>query len=384
MAAMNTKPGLSRQATGPATQRRQLTASVDIDNPFDGPESTAIRSPQVERAFDIGVSWDFTGHVENGEIPDVLQPQPVNLNEVLDGYQPDTVTPAVWARIEPAVRTIMEQAAMPCTNQLYTDRWVITRYCYAAVSDGFFNPNREPIPPLTRQHIDHFLTNHCTDLTRRSRSNIFSRLCQYGTAINPDDWPRERPHQGDHEASQPYSPTEVRQLLDHAQHLADTTGDLRHQCILGCTLGAGVSDTDYRYLPIANIYVRDGIGIVDIEGRRPRRVPIHHAYEPLALNTAQQLAEQRPGQLVVGGTDTSRKQPLGKVVTRFNKTSGVRLDIKRARSTWLLDLMDRGVHIKTIQQACGTSQVHTVERLMPYAADRPATEVIEELRGQLP
>lgn len=255
VAAMNTKPELSRQPADPTVRQRQLTPSVDIDNPFDGPRNTGIRSPNIERVFDKGVLWDFHGHVENGEIPDVLQPQPVNLNEVLDNYQPDTVTPEVWARIEPAVRTIMEQAAMPLTNQLYTDRWVITRYCNAALTDGYFNPNRQPIPPITRQHIDHFLTNHCTDLTQRSRSNIFSRLCQYGTAINPHDWPRERPHQGDHEASQPYSPNDVERLLDHAQHLADTTGDLRHQCILACTLGAGVSDTDYRYLPIANIYL---------------------------------------------------------------------------------------------------------------------------------
>ena len=146
-------------------------------------------------------------------------------------------------------------------------------------------------------------------------------------ALAPADapLPRER-------AKAPYSPAEIDGYLALADAQPTAARRMRAAGLVCLGAGAGLIRADLRGVRGTDITCRSGGVIVEVNGTRPRAVPVLARYHEPLLAAA---AFAGTG-LVTGGADPARRNVTTPLTRALAGGTGLpRLDTSRLRATWL-------------------------------------------------
>ena len=353
-----------------------LTDDSPSERPVDATRAGAVGSSASERVFGPA-GWDFLAHVRGGEPLEVVIRTPAAVAAVIENYTPYKIPVGVWSRIRPGALTVLHRLELRSSTTARNDIGIVAYYAAGLYRDALWNPAVRATPPFTPDLVDHHVRVHLAGHSVKSQGRIRSRLRKMGLKLQPDVWlPGPDPY-GEIAAAAPHTVEEQNLLLAHARAFWTVRHDPKFVLMLAVGFGAGLDASDCRQTYGTSVHVVEGVPVVDFGPPRPRRVVLRARWADIALDAAAAMGDQ----LVSGGYDSARTNIYSKQADRFNRGSAVRLRASRVRNTWLLDLLNDGVHINVVRDAAGVKELHTVERLLDHMSERPADEVIRQLRG---
>lgn len=210
--------------------------------------------------------------------------------------------------------------------------------------------------------IERFVLCGCSGLspasvrTLRSNLRFLARALQAHPGPPPVPLARER-------AKAPYSDHEIGLFLQAASALSTPSRRMRAQALICLGAGAGIITGELRHIRGCDVSWRCGGMLVKVSGKRTRIVPVLCRFqEPLAAAAA--FAGQG---LILGGSDTQRKNLTCEITALFKDPSLPRLDAGRLRSTWLHETAKR-IGLGAFMAAAGVS---CSQRLGDIAAQLP-------------
>ena len=223
--------------------------------------------------------------------------------------------------------------------------------------------------------IERFILCGCGGLspasvrTLRSNLRFLARTLQAHPGPPPVPLARER-------AKAPYSEAQIAGYLRLAAAQSTEARAMRATALLCLGAGAGIITGELRHIRGCDVSERcDGL-LVKVSGKRARIVPVLARFqEPLMAAAA--FAGQG---LILGGSDTQRKNLTCEITALFNDKSLPRLQAGRLRSTWLVEAA-QAIGLPTFMAAAGVS---CSQRLGDIAAQLPppsAQEMVALLGG---
>ncbi|WP_374457021.1 hypothetical protein [Nocardioides sp.] len=134
--------------------------------------------------------------------------------------------------------------------------------------------------------------------------------------------------------------------------------------LAGCT-GAGLSATELLELTAADVHP-DRLGVVlDIKGRRPRKVPVLAEWETVLAEIAR--ASWKPEQWIfLPGRTTCDVNQVHRLIRRSNDKP-FPINAQRLRSTWIVTQLIAGVPVQAILDASGIETLSGLGRFLEFA-----------------
>jgi integrase len=274
-------------------------------------------------------------------------------------WRPASVPPqaAVFAR------AVVGQAAPGGRERAKNLLWAAGKLAGYGIGLGL-----EPVPEvLLHPSVIERFTAHApglTGVTRRTlRTNLRFLARRVVPALVPADAPLPREH-----AKAPYAPVEIGGYLALADAQPTAARRMRAAGLVCLGAGAGLIRADLRSVRGSDIICRSGGVIVQVNGNRPRAVPVLARYhEPLLASAA--FAGDG---LVTGGHDPGRRNVTTPLITSLAGGTGLpRLDTSRLRATWLADCAAQ-IGLATFMHAAGITCSQRLGDLL--AALDPGTE----------
>lgn len=120
-------------------------------------------------------------------------------------------------------------------------------------------------------------------------------------------------------------------------------------------------------------------GAVDVHvpSAAVRTIPVHHDW---ADNLARACAHDGDATLV-GMPGPLSLNALNAITRRMVKMDGPNLSIVALRHTWMVEQLNRGVHIKTLRDSAGVNSLGTFNRLLPWVEGAPREVSRTSIRG---
>jgi len=139
-------------------------------------------------------------------------------------------------------------------------------------------------------------------------------------------------------AKAPYSAAEIAAYLANADAQPTTARALRCAGLVCAGAGAGLMGQELRSLRGIDVLERSGGLLVEVQGRRPRVVPVLPVYHERLVTAAAHAGEG----YLIGGLDPERLNVTCRLVASLSGGSHLdRLDVGRLRATWLRDCAER-------------------------------------------
>ena len=169
-----------------------------------------------------------------------------------------------------------------------------------------------------------------TGVTRRTlRTNLRFLARAVVPALAPADAPLPREH-----AKAPYSPAQIAGYLALADAQPTAARRMRAAGLVCLGAGAGLIRADLRGVRGSDICARSGGVIVQVNGNRPRAVPVLARYHQPLLASAVFAGTG----LVTGGSDPGRRNVTTPLTRALAGGTGLpRCDTSRLRATWLAE-----------------------------------------------
>lgn len=301
--------------------------------------------------------------------------------EVIADYTPKVVTEERWSELSGFVR-----AAVGNTVE---DTWtadrtrnalrLVTKPCNFVLRTGR-DLTVEAV--FTEDMVSAFTHNELASDTTHVRGSSRAVLRTVGLANNPDfDAPRLRSEYGSDSGSAPYSEGEVMALRVWAN--GEHTEERRRQAhlLLALTLDAGLRSCEVAGLTASDV-CQDSLRLTLLasgyRGASERVVPVEHEWAGTISEAVEYVAGDdswlfRPRRTTVGhGT-----------VATFTKRSfhpQDAVDVARARTTWVVNQVRKGVPETAVLKAAGLSDLQHYRRFMS-APDHSAEHVRALLHG---
>ena len=192
----------------------------------------------------------------------------------------------------------------------------------------------EPVPEvLLHPSVIERFSAHAPGLSGPARRTLRANLRFLARAVVPQLHPADAPLPREH-AKRPYSPAEIDGYLALADAQPTAARRMRATGLICLGAGAGLIRSDLRHVLGSDISRRSGGVIVQVNGRRPRAVPVLARYHGPLLASA---AFAGTG-LVTGGRDPGRRNVTTPLLRALDGGTGLpRLDTSRLRATWLAD-----------------------------------------------
>jgi integrase len=183
--------------------------------------------------------------------------------------------------------------------------------------------------------------------------------------------PRER-------AKAPYAPAEIAGYLALADAQPTAARRMRTAGLVCLGAGAGLIRADLRAVRGSDITRRSGGVIVQVNGRRPRAVPVLARYHQLLLASAKFAGTG----LVTGGSDPARRNVTTPLIRALDGGIGLpRLDTSRLRATWLAECAEL-LGLAAFMHAAGITCSQRLGDLLAGLAPGSEAEAIALLGGQ--
>jgi hypothetical protein len=220
-------------------------------------------------------------------------------------------------------------------------------------------------PDVVQQFGDEGM--HGSENSKVTNLSVLRRLARMVTVKAPWDPPRSNPQRT--KPQEPYSPDEVARLDADADAQKSRRLRLRFQASLDLSLGAGLDGRwVVRVLPEDIVTDADGVTVVRVGTPAPREVPVLPSRVERLLAVA---AEREPGQFMLGNTSAS--SGASHLLRNIDLSpSTPRLNLYRARSTWVLNHLLADTPVRFLMDAAGTEssgarQVLSLVEFLPQA-----------------
>jgi integrase len=192
----------------------------------------------------------------------------------------------------------------------------------------------DPVPEvLLHSSVIERFAAHAPGLSGVTRRTLRTNLRFLARAVVPALAPADTPLPRER-AKAPYSPAEIDGYLALAAAQPTAARRMRTAGLVCLGAGAGLIRADLRAVRGSDIVRRSGGVLVQVNGRRPRAVPVLARYHEALLASAKSAGTG----LVVGGTDPARRNVTTPLVRALDGGTGLpRLDTSRLRATWLAE-----------------------------------------------
>ena len=284
-------------------------------------------------------------------------------HQVIAGYTPTVLPKPRWD----AVRDFVTDAVSAAVTEDWTaDKTRSALRTVARLADYVSMTGREVTVEtvFTEATVNSFVdqSGYSTHVQGTTRS----LLRVVGQAAHRHyDTPRERPQYGTDKKSAPYTQDEMTRL----QHWADgeSTQERRRQAnlLLALTLGAGLRSGEVATLTAAGVETDDAGTVVYPSGYRgagPRFVPVDHEWADV-IREAVERAKDLDSWLFRPERTTSSAGTVALFTKRSHRLS-LAVDMSRARTTWIVTQVRRGVPESAVIEAAGLSDLQHYRRFL--------------------
>ena len=162
---------------------------------------------------------------------------------------------------------------------------------------------------------------------------------------------------------QPYSPSEITDLVSWSQGLATESMRRDSLALLAIGLGTGMRSEEVSRMVGSDVREENGIVLVDVlgtGGRIDRVVPVRHPWGAEVLRVARESGP-RP-YFRSDRTRILRGDILG-FVRRCEPDGPVKFSVQRLRVTWIVGHLSAGTHLVALEDAAGAAVVQLVKYL---------------------
>lgn len=285
--------------------------------------------------------------------------------EVIAAYTPKVVTEERWSELSGFVRTAVGNAVEETwtADRTRNALRLVTKLCNFVLRTGR-DLSVEAV--FTDDMVSAFSHNELASDTTHVRGSSRAVLRKVGLANNPDfDAPRLRPEYGSDSGSAPYTESEISALRVWAN--GERTEERRRQAhlLLALTLGAGLRSCEVAGLTASDVS-QDSLGLTLLasgyRGAAERVVPVEHEWANTIAEAVEHAAGEgswlfRPRRTTAGhgtvATFTKRS---------FHPTEAV--DVARARTTWVVNQVRKGVPETAVLQAAGLHDLQHYRRFI--------------------
>ena len=207
--------------------------------------------------------------------------------------------------------------------------WAAGRLADWAISMGL-----DPVPEvLLHSSVIERFAAHAPGLSGVTRRTLRTNLRFLARAVVPALAPADTPLPRER-AKAPYSPAEIDGYLALATAQPTAARRMRTAGLVCLGAGAGLIRADLRAVRGSDIVRRSGGVLVQVNGRRPRAVPVLARYHEALLASAKFAGDG----LVTGGHDPARRNVTTPLVRALDGGTGLpRLETSRLRATWLAE-----------------------------------------------
>lgn len=328
--------------------------------------TTNLGRPRLVFSFstteiDLAVTTCLVGQEKlNMTVPKLTDPF-----EVIQAYTPTVVSEGRWNEVSGFVRAAVGATvdATWSADQTRTALRLVTKLCDHVLTtgrdlsvEGVFN--EDTVSSFTHYHLNSY--------TKHVRGSSRAVLRKVGFANNPDfDGPRLRPEYGTDSGSAPYTENEVTALRVWANGERTEERRLQAHLLLALTLGAGLRSCEVAGLTADGV-AQDSLGLTvtasGYRGAAERIVPVEHEWADTIAEAVERAAGTqawlfRPRRTTAGsGT-----------VTTFTKRSfrpESAVDVARARTTWVVNQVRKGVPETAVLKAAGLSDLQHYRRFI--------------------
>lgn len=305
---------------------------------------------------------------------------PTTPQEVIAGYTPTVIPAKRWHAIRDFVTQSVSAAV---TEDWSADKTRAALRTVARLADYVSMIGREVTVEAT---FNEATVNSFVDQSGYSthvQGTTRSLLRVVGQAVHRHyDTPRERPQYGTDKKSAPYSPEEVTRL----RHWADgeSTHERRRQAnlLLALTLGAGLRPGEVATLTAAGVETDETGTVVYPSGYRgagPRFVPVDHEWAGVIREAVERA--NGPGSWLFRPERTTEGAGTVALFTKRSHRPSLAVDLSRARTTWIVTQVRRGVPESAVIEAAGLKDLQHYRRFLVNEDQTTAREARSLLHG---
>lgn len=301
---------------------------------------------------------------------------PPRLERLVVDYVPSQLSEQVWAAISSSHQLVMRRSTIGGDDAFKKAQTALTAFLAWRHGEGL---PVDVMTSLTDAAIDQFHRHGLPGAEQRTRNDYASRLRSLARSANPGAAAVPMPVPAGRYVSIRPPLTWLEEAVIRRLTLEQTKPSLRRQlcAAVGLCGGAGVTSGEFVAMRARNVDDRGEHGVVvDVPGKRPRKVMVRREYEPLVRAGIEGL---RPGDLLAG-RKPDRRNGVAALIERgdyFGQTAD--FDGQRLRTTWLAWLLGQRIPLKVILEAAGLESARTLVDLLRYADDDPTDLAL--LRG---
>lgn len=242
-------------------------------------------------------------------------------------------------------RAVVAQASPTSRERAKSLLWAVARLGAFAVSVGL---DLDPGVLFHPSVVERFIVVEGRTMSSAVRRTLRTNLRHVAIRVAPALQPRSTPLSRERSKA-PYSEAEIAAYLALADAQPTTARALRASGLICLGAGAGLMGKDLRYVRGADVVARSGGVVVEVQGARPRAVPILARYHDRLVAAASFASDG----YVIGGRNPDRRNLTAQLVASVAGGADLpQLDTGRLRATWLAEVAS-SLGLATFMAAAG-------------------------------
>lgn len=286
---------------------------------------------------------------------------------------------AHWEHIGPFVLAVVADLHMPTVRKTKNYFTAVTAHVYWCWQALGMDLDRQQIFQL--DVIARFIDGGCRHYADSTKASYRSRLSQVARQLltGPSRPIVLRSYGKYDNASAPYTPSEVDHLDFWARHQRTEYRSINASVVLALCFGAGLTPAEVIALQARDVHV-DAEGVVlNVEGKRPRCVPMLARWEGLIADLA--TSALRDDQYLFSSMRTGVGSPnLVNCFLGECTDPPTRLVPQRMRSTWIVGHLEAGVPPNVLLDASGIVSGEGLARYTKFVPHLDGADIRSLLR----
>lgn len=369
-----------------STKRNLTVGCCDCRNHFDRPMSRSwtLTTPRCRPRLVLSHPTTEIAHAPTtygvGGQGQFDMPTATTPKAVIAGYTPTVIPAKRWDAVRDFVT---ESVSTAVTEDWSADKTRAALRTVARLADYVSMTGREVTVEAT---FNEATVNAFVDQSGYSthvQGTTRSLLRIIGQAVHRHyDTPRERPQYGTDKKSAPYSPEEVTRLRHWADGEATVQRRQQATLLLALTLGAGLRSGEVATLTAADVETDETGTVVYPSGYRGaerRFVPVDHDWAQ-PIREAVERSTSGEAWLFRPERTTSSAGTVALFLKRSHRPS-LAVDMSRARTTWIVTQVRRGVPESAVIEAAGLTDLQHYRKFLVNGDQTTAREARSLLHG---